>query len=243
MVVSGRPGGASGDMQWDYSLAYSWMIGRELADPFYSSKPDRYAPWGHARVVVLFPNMCAHPRNAHRPRLGLAKQVPPRCPADSRRRAGRSRRCSASRTGRCRSRAMCAPPSSSSTLSPTCSARPTSWTGSTTPSTPCCRPEPSAVQQKTRAGGVRWFNGQRCCCTKARHRALTSPRVYLICAHHAKQQPPKGTHKKNQKKKGERRKATPENDAEDSAKGLRVAPVAEAEANIKRPTSTDSNGC
>ena len=65
VVVSGRPGGASGDMQWDYSLAYSWMIGRELADPFYSSKPDRYAPWGHARVVVLFPNMCAHPRNAH----------------------------------------------------------------------------------------------------------------------------------------------------------------------------------
>ena len=63
MVVSGRPGGASGDMQWDYSLAYSWMIGRELADPFYSSKPDRYAPWGHARVVVLFPNMCAHPPN------------------------------------------------------------------------------------------------------------------------------------------------------------------------------------
>ena len=49
----------------------------------------------------------------------------------------------------------------------------------------------------------------------------------------------KGTHKKNQKKKGERRKATPENDAADSAKGLRVAPVAEAEANIKRPTSTD----
>ena len=179
VVVSGRPGGASGDMQWDYSLAYSWMIGRELADPFYSSKPDRYAPWGHARVVVLFPNMCAHPRNAHRPRLGVAKQVPPRCPADSRRRAGRSRRCSASRTGRCRSRAMCAPPSSSSTLLPTCSARPTSWTGSTTPSTPCCRPEPSAVQnnQKTRAGGVRWFNGQRCCCPKARHRALTSPRV------------------------------------------------------------------
>eukprot|EP01045_Picozoa_sp_COSAG04_P055795 COSAG04_NODE_25692_length_304_cov_0.980488_1_plen_24_part_10 len=24
-------------MQWDYSLAYSWMIGRGLADPFYSS--------------------------------------------------------------------------------------------------------------------------------------------------------------------------------------------------------------
>ena len=72
VVVSGRPGGASGDMQWDYSLAYSWMIGRELADPFYSSKPDRYAPWGHARVVVLFPNMCAHPPNRPPATRGLA---------------------------------------------------------------------------------------------------------------------------------------------------------------------------
>ena len=64
-----------------------------------------------------------------------------------------------------------------------------------------------------------------------------------ICAHHAKQQPPKRNAQEEPKKKGERRKATPENDAADSAKGLRVAPVAEAEANIKRPTSTDSNGC
>ena len=30
------------------------MIGRELADPFYSS--IRFAPWQAARVVALFPN-------------------------------------------------------------------------------------------------------------------------------------------------------------------------------------------
>ena len=30
------------------------MIGREIADPFYSSA--RFAPWQSARVVVLFPN-------------------------------------------------------------------------------------------------------------------------------------------------------------------------------------------
>ena len=33
------------------------MIGRELADPFYSTKPDRFAPWDRARVVALFPNV------------------------------------------------------------------------------------------------------------------------------------------------------------------------------------------
>eukprot|EP01051_Picozoa_sp_SAG22_P006308 SAG22_NODE_407_length_10957_cov_5.081691_1_plen_489_part_00 len=56
VVVPGRPGAASGDMLWDYSLAYSWMIGREIADPFYSTFPDRYAPWSRAQAVVLFPN-------------------------------------------------------------------------------------------------------------------------------------------------------------------------------------------
>jgi hypothetical protein len=43
----------SGDTLWDYDLAYSWMIGKELADAFYSQHPARFAPWGAARVVAL----------------------------------------------------------------------------------------------------------------------------------------------------------------------------------------------
>ena len=36
-----------------YSLSYSWMIGRELSDPYFATAPERYAPWDRARVVVL----------------------------------------------------------------------------------------------------------------------------------------------------------------------------------------------
>ena len=32
------------------------MLGRELADPWYGQHPERFAPWGAARVVALFPN-------------------------------------------------------------------------------------------------------------------------------------------------------------------------------------------
>ena len=45
-----------GDMLWDYDEAYSWMLGKEIADPFYSQHPARFAPWQSARVVALFPN-------------------------------------------------------------------------------------------------------------------------------------------------------------------------------------------
>jgi hypothetical protein len=31
-------------------------IGREIADPFYSQHPARFAPWQHARRVALFPH-------------------------------------------------------------------------------------------------------------------------------------------------------------------------------------------
>ena len=34
---------------------YSWMLGRELADPFYGEHPERFAPWHSARTVALFP--------------------------------------------------------------------------------------------------------------------------------------------------------------------------------------------
>ena len=44
------------DTLWDYDVAYSWMIGKEIADPFYSKHPARFAPWGAARAVALYPN-------------------------------------------------------------------------------------------------------------------------------------------------------------------------------------------
>jgi hypothetical protein len=44
------------DFRWDYDIAYSWILGRELADPFYGQHAQRFAPWGAARAVALFPN-------------------------------------------------------------------------------------------------------------------------------------------------------------------------------------------
>eukprot|EP01043_Picozoa_sp_COSAG02_P014827 COSAG02_NODE_618_length_19461_cov_39.117447_4_plen_473_part_00 len=55
-VDANSPGTTGCDALWDYDLAYSWMIGRELADPFYGQHPARFAPWGHARRVALFPH-------------------------------------------------------------------------------------------------------------------------------------------------------------------------------------------
>lgn len=42
-----------GDPSWDYDIAYSWMLGKELNDPFYAQHPLRFAPWDRARRVVL----------------------------------------------------------------------------------------------------------------------------------------------------------------------------------------------
>jgi hypothetical protein len=56
-VVNGRhDGDTASDFLWDYDLAYSWMLGKELHDPFYAQHPGRFGPWGAARVVALFPN-------------------------------------------------------------------------------------------------------------------------------------------------------------------------------------------
>ena len=43
----------AGDPAWDYDIAYSWMLGKELNDPFYARHPLRFAPWDRARRVVL----------------------------------------------------------------------------------------------------------------------------------------------------------------------------------------------
>jgi len=55
-VNAHSPGTTACDPKWDYDLAYSWMIGREIADPFYGAHPERFAPWHAARRVALFPH-------------------------------------------------------------------------------------------------------------------------------------------------------------------------------------------
>ena len=44
------------DAAAQYDIAYSWMIGKEVNDPFYAKHPERFAPWDRARRVVFFPN-------------------------------------------------------------------------------------------------------------------------------------------------------------------------------------------
>jgi len=43
------------DDNWDYDLIYSWMLGAELNEPWYGDRPDRFAPWKAAKVVVFYP--------------------------------------------------------------------------------------------------------------------------------------------------------------------------------------------
>ena len=45
-----------GDPAWNYDIAYSWMLGREINDPFYAKHPLRFAPWNRARRIALYPN-------------------------------------------------------------------------------------------------------------------------------------------------------------------------------------------
>lgn len=40
---------------WDYDLVYSWQIGAELNNKWYSDRPNRFAPWDAAKVIVFFP--------------------------------------------------------------------------------------------------------------------------------------------------------------------------------------------
>jgi hypothetical protein len=43
------------DVDWDYDLVYSWMLGAELNQPWYGQRPERFAPWNAAKVVVFYP--------------------------------------------------------------------------------------------------------------------------------------------------------------------------------------------
>ena len=71
----------SGD--WDYDLYYSWQMGAELNDPYYAARPERFAPWDHADIIVLYPepfgrvahwgkHFVAYVRGAH----GLVGELP-----------------------------------------------------------------------------------------------------------------------------------------------------------------------
>lgn len=40
---------------WDYDLAYSWMLGAELNIDWYSQKPKRFAPYNRGQIVIFYP--------------------------------------------------------------------------------------------------------------------------------------------------------------------------------------------
>jgi len=40
---------------WDYDLTYSWMLGAELNIDWYSQKPERFAPYNRAQIVIFYP--------------------------------------------------------------------------------------------------------------------------------------------------------------------------------------------
>ena len=43
------------DDNWDYDLVYSWLLGAELNNSWYADRPDRFAPWNAAKIVVFYP--------------------------------------------------------------------------------------------------------------------------------------------------------------------------------------------
>jgi hypothetical protein len=45
---------------WDYELYYSWQLGAEINHPWYARRPERFAPWDAARIVVFYPKPFCH---------------------------------------------------------------------------------------------------------------------------------------------------------------------------------------
>jgi len=41
---------------YDYDLVYSWHVGAEINDPWFGDRPDQFAPWHRAKVVVFWPS-------------------------------------------------------------------------------------------------------------------------------------------------------------------------------------------
>jgi hypothetical protein len=40
---------------WNFDVGVSRALGRELNHAYYSDRPELYAPWGRARIVVFYP--------------------------------------------------------------------------------------------------------------------------------------------------------------------------------------------
>lgn len=40
---------------WDYDLVYSYIIGSELNHPWYGARPERFAPYNRAKIVIFYP--------------------------------------------------------------------------------------------------------------------------------------------------------------------------------------------
>lgn len=45
------------DEDWNYDIAYSWMLGAEINDPWYGDRPQRFADWHMAKSVALYPSV------------------------------------------------------------------------------------------------------------------------------------------------------------------------------------------
>jgi alpha-galactosidase len=54
-VVSASAGFGEFSWAFDYERIYSWMLGRELNDPYFAQYPDLYAAWDCATEAVLYP--------------------------------------------------------------------------------------------------------------------------------------------------------------------------------------------
>lgn len=44
-------------VDWNYDLIYSWLLGRELHNPWYGvpERADRFAPWSKAKIAIFYP--------------------------------------------------------------------------------------------------------------------------------------------------------------------------------------------
>lgn len=54
-VVSAAAGFGEFSWAFDYPRIFSWMLGREVHDPYFAQYPDLYAAWNFATEVVLYP--------------------------------------------------------------------------------------------------------------------------------------------------------------------------------------------
>lgn len=40
---------------WDYDTIYTWRLAAQINDPYYGDRPDQYAPWHQAKVIMFYP--------------------------------------------------------------------------------------------------------------------------------------------------------------------------------------------